>query len=183
MLLKPAGGEVRYDGDRLNGMDPFRIARRGVAYVPEDRRVFTNLSVDENLRLAAMRSGAGEWNRAKIYELFPRLGERAGQRAGTMSGGEQQMLAIGRALASNPRIILLDEPLEGLAPSVAELVEESIHELKKLGMTILLVEQDSEMALRVADRGYVLELGRVVMSGVSRELADDSVTLERYLAV
>jgi branched-chain amino acid transport system ATP-binding protein len=182
-LLKPAGGDVRYHDKRLNGMSPYQIARRGIAYVPEERRVFVNLSVDENLRLAAMRSGDGSWDRSRIYDLFPRLGERATQRAGTMSGGEQQMLAIGRALASNPQIILLDEPLEGLAPSVAGLVEESIHELRKLGMTILLVEQDLEMALRVADRGYVLELGRMVMSGDSREFADNSATLERYLAV
>ena len=182
-LLKPAGGEVRYDGIRLNSMNSYRIARQGIAYVPEERRVFANLSVDENLTLAAMRARAGAWDRAKVYELFPRLGERAGQRAATMSGGEQQMLAIARALVANPRIILLDEPLEGLAPSVAQQLEESIHELKDLGMTMLLVEQNPDMALRVADRGYVLELGRVVMSGASTDISVRDQELQRYLAV
>jgi len=182
-MLKPSGGSVTFRGERLNGMEPYRISRLGVAYVPEDRRVFANLSVDENLRLAAMRSGEGAWTRPAIYELFPRLGERSAQRSGTMSGGEQQMLAIARALAANPRIILLDEPLEGLAPTLAEVVEQSIHDLKKRGMTILLVEQNSDMALRVADRGYVLELGRVVMSGSSEQFESERDQLHRYLSV
>lgn len=182
-LLKPSGGTVTFAGHRINGRAPYQIARLGVGYVPEDRRVFTNLTVDENLRLAAMRSGDGRWNRQTIYQLFPRLGERAAQRSGTLSGGEQQMLAIGRALAVNPRIILLDEPLEGLAPVLAEVVEESIHDLKRLGMTILLVEQDSEMALRVADRGYVLELGRVAMSGSVDHFVAERDELYRYLSV
>ena len=182
-MLKPSGGRVAFAGHRVNGRQPYQIARLGVAYVPEERRVFTNLTVDENLRLAAMRSGDGRWNRQTIYELFPRLGERAAQRSGTLSGGEQQMLAIGRALAANPRIILLDEPLEGLAPVVAQVVEESIHDLKRLGMTILLVEQNSEMALRVADRGYVLELGRVVMSGSVDHFVAERDELYRYLSV
>ena len=182
-MLKPSSGSVEFEGARLDGMEPYQIARRGLAYVPEERRVFANLSTDENLRLAAMRSGAGEWDRAAIYDLFPRLGERFAQRSGTMSGGEQQMLAIGRALAANPKIILLDEPLEGLAPVVAEVVEQSVHDLKARGMTILLVEQDSEMALRVADRAYVLELGRVVMSGAAQKFRAERERLHRYLSV
>ena len=182
-MLKPSAGFVTFEGERLNGKEPYQIARLGLAYVPEERRVFSNLSIDENLRLAAMRSGKGEWDRQAIYELFPRLGERFNQRSGTMSGGEQQMLAIGRALAANPRIILLDEALEGLAPVVAEAVEQSIHDLKARGMTILLVEQDSEMALRVADRGYVLELGRVMMSGTAEHFVSEREQLHRYLSV
>jgi branched-chain amino acid transport system ATP-binding protein len=182
-MLAPSGGSVTFAGQRIDGRPPYQVARLGVAYVPEERRVFTNLTVDENLRLAAMRAGTGRWDRPTIYQLFPRLGERSEQRSGTLSGGEQQMLAIGRALAANPRIILLDEPLEGLAPSVAEAVEDSIHDLKRLGMTILLVEQNSEMALRVADRGYVLELGRVAMSGSVEHFVAEREEMNRYLSV
>lgn len=182
-IVPPAGGSVTFLDKALMGRQPYQIARLGMAYVPEDRRVFTNLSVEENLRLAAMRSGVGPWDRSAIYELFPQLGERFAQRAGTMSGGEQQMLAIGRALAANPRMILLDEPLEGLSPAVAAVVEQSIHDLKAQGMTILLVEQNSEMALRVADRGYVLELGRVVMSGTADEFDSEREQLHSYLSV
>jgi len=115
-MLKPSGGSVTFRGERLNGKEPYRISRLGVAYVPEDRRVFANLSVDENLRLAAMRSGEGTWDRPAIYELFPRLGERFAQRSGTMSGGEQQMLAIARALAANPRIIRPRRAARGSGP-------------------------------------------------------------------
>lgn len=182
-IVPPAGGSVSFQGKALTGKQPYQIARLGLAYVPEDRRVFSNLSVEENLRLAAMRAGVGPWDRSTIYELFPRLRERFAQRAGTMSGGEQQMLAIGRALAANPKLILLDEPLEGLSPALAAVVEHSIHDLKARGMTILLVEQNSEMALRVADRGYVLELGRVVMSGTTDEFDSRIEQLHSYLSV
>jgi branched-chain amino acid transport system ATP-binding protein len=181
-LVPPAGGSIRFAGTDIAGLPPYRTARAGLAYVPEDRRVFANLTVAENLELAAMRGQAGYWTAERIGELFPILIERAGQPARTLSGGQQQMLAIGRALAANPGLILLDEPLEGLAPSVALDVEEAILTLKERGTTMLLVEHNSEMALRVADRGYILELGTVVASGPAAELRQDMALVHRYLA-
>jgi branched-chain amino acid transport system ATP-binding protein len=182
-LVPPADGRVVLDGEEVTGLPPYRVARHGIAYVPEERRVFANLTVEENLTLAGRRGVDGEWSPDAIYELFPVLRDRRRQRSATLSGGEQQMLAIARALAANPRIILLDEPLEGLAPSIAVLVEESIHELRRRGMTILLVDQNAEMALRVADRGYVIELGEIVMQGSGDELRGDAETVKRRLAV
>jgi len=182
-LVPPAGGSIRFAGSEIGGLPPYRTARAGLAYVPEDRRVFANLTVAENLQLAAMRGQAGYWTPERIGELFPILTERARQPARTLSGGQQQMLAIGRALAANPGLILLDEPLEGLAPSVALDVEEAILTLKERGTTMLLVEHNSEMALRVADRGYILELGTVVAFGPAAELRQDMALVHRYLAV
>ncbi len=182
-LVPPARGSIRFAGKEIAGLPPYRTARAGLAYVPEDRRVFANLTVAENLQLAAMRGRPGYWTPDRIGELFPILTERARQPARTLPGGQQQMLAIGRALAANPGLILLDEPLEGLAPAVALDVEEAILRLKGQGTTMLLVEHNSEMALRVADRGYILELGTVVASGRAVELRRDMALVHRYLAV
>jgi branched-chain amino acid transport system ATP-binding protein len=182
-LVPPTAGSIRFAGVEIASLPPYRTARAGLAYVPEDRRVFANLTVAENLQLATMRGRPGYWSASRIGELFPILTERARQPARTLSGGQQQMLAIGRALAANPGLILLDEPLEGLAPAVAVTVEQAILALKGRGTTMLLVEHNSEMALRVADRGYILELGSVVASGSADELARDTALVHRYLAV
>jgi branched-chain amino acid transport system ATP-binding protein len=176
-------GRISFAGHDITGGEPYRVARAGIAYVPEERRVFANLTVAENLNLAAMRGKPGYWNPERIGEIFPILTERARQPARTLSGGQQQMLAIGRALAANPGLILLDEPLEGLAPSVALTVEDAILTLKERGTTMLLVEHNSEMALRVADSGSILELGTVVASGPAAELSADTALVHRYLAV
>jgi branched-chain amino acid transport system ATP-binding protein len=182
-MVPPTKGRIRFAGEDITGTAPYRVARSGIAYVPEERRVFANLTVAENLTLAAMRGRSGYWNPERIGEVFPILTERARQPARTLSGGQQQMLAIGRALAANPGLILLDEPLEGLAPSVALTVEDAILALKERGTTMLLVEHNSEMALRVADRGSILELGKVVASGSAAELSADASLVHRYLAV
>ncbi|HEV7861155.1 MAG TPA: ABC transporter ATP-binding protein [Acidimicrobiia bacterium] len=182
-MVPPKRGRVCFNGTEIAGWAPYRIARAGIAYVPEERRVFANLTVAENLALAAMRGKPGYWNPDRIGELFPILTERARQPARTLSGGQQQMLAIGRALAANPGLILLDEPLEGLAPSVALTVEDAILALKERGTTMLLVEHNSEMALRVADTGSILELGTVVASGTAADLSADTALVHRYLAV
>jgi len=182
-MVPPKRGRISFAGNDITGWEPYRTARAGIAYVPEDRRVFANLTVAENLALAAMRGKPGYWTPERIGEVFPILTERARQPARTLSGGQQQMLAIGRALAANPGLILLDEPLEGLAPSVALTVEDAIRSLKERGTTMLLVEHNSEMALRVADRGSILELGTVVASGSAAELSADTALVHRYLAV
>ena len=182
-IAPPKEGRIRFSGQDITGWEPYKVARAGIAYVPEDRRVFANLTVAENLELAAMRGREGYWTPSTIGEVFPILSERARQPARTLSGGQQQMLAIGRALAANPGLILLDEPLEGLAPSVALTVEDAILTLKERGTTMLLVEHNSEMALRVADRGSILELGKVVASGTAAELSADASLVHRYLAV
>jgi branched-chain amino acid transport system ATP-binding protein len=182
-MVPPKQGRIRFAGQDITGWDPYKVARAGIAYVPEERRVFANLTVAENLALAAMRGRAGYWTPETVGEVFPILTERARQPARTLSGGQQQMLAIGRALAANPGLILLDEPLEGLAPSVALTVEDAILTLKERGTTMLLVEQNSEMALRVANRGSILELGKVVAGGTAAELSADTSLVHRYLAV
>ncbi len=150
--------------------------------MPEDRRIFPNLTVGENLRLAALAGRKGPWNEARIYEYFAVLGERKDKPA-KLSGGEQQMLAIARALIANPEIILLDEPMEGLAPLIARNVEDVVRRIKSEGNTILLVEQNAQVAMSLSDRGYVLSNGRVVGSGPIAELQRDEEMMQRYLAV
>ena len=178
------GGTIELDGRSLLGRDPARIARAGVVQVPEGRRVFGHLTVAENLRaggLAARDKAARERARSWVHELFPILAERATQRAGLLSGGEQQMLAIGRALMAGPRVLLLDEPSLGLAPRVVEQIGEVVREINGQGVTVVLVEQNAAMALAVADRAVVLEVGRVSLAGTARELADSPEVRDRYL--
>jgi branched-chain amino acid transport system ATP-binding protein len=177
----PRQGRVRLKGADVAGWPPYRRVERGMALVPQGRRVFPSLSVRENLEVA--RSGHGRWTLERVYELFPRLRERAVNRANKLSGGEQQMLAIGRALMSNPALLLMDEPTEGLAPLLVREVGRVIGELKREGLSILLVEQNLPLALGVADRVHILSRGQIVYTGVPSALAADEDVKSRYLGV
>jgi branched-chain amino acid transport system ATP-binding protein len=177
----PRQGAVRLKGEDVAGWPPYRLVERGVALVPQGRRVFPSLSVRENLDVA--RAGNGRWSLDRVYELFPRLRERAANRANKLSGGEQQMLAIGRALMSNPTLLLMDEPTEGLAPLLVREVGRVIGELKREGLSILLVEQNLPLALGVADRVHILSRGQIVYTGTPAALAADEEVKSRYLGV
>ena len=183
-LQRPRGGRILFEGEDITGEPAHLRARRGISLVPEGRRILPDLSVEENLRLGAysLRS-AGEVAAAmeRAYTLFPRLRERAGQRGKTLSGGEQQMLAIARSLVSRPRLLLLDEVSLGLMPTLVEQTFETIRDLHRQGATILLVEQNARMALSVATRGYVLETGSITLHGSAEELAADSKVKKAYL--
>jgi branched-chain amino acid transport system ATP-binding protein len=178
----PRRGSVMLDGLAIQGFAPERIVQLGIGIVPQGRRVFADLTVWENLRIAARRKDDG-WTIERIYNLFPRLRERSGINAGVLSGGEQQMLAIGRALMGNHRVILMDEPSEGLSPAVVAEVRDIILKLKQTGLSILLVEQNFALALSVADRVYVLNKGQVVFEGTPAALAADELVKARYLGV
>lgn len=180
-----ASGSIRYRGDELIGLPTAQIMRRDIAIVPEGRRVFARLTVEENLAMGGffLPRDQVQPQLESTLELFPRLRERFQQRAGTMSGGEQQMLAIGRALMSQPRLLLLDEPSLGLAPLVIRQIFEIIEELRRQGVTIFLVEQNANQALKLADRGYVMEHGRILLQGSGEELLADPQVREAYLGV
>jgi branched-chain amino acid transport system ATP-binding protein len=185
-LLRPRRGNVLLDGVRLDQLPPYEIAGLGIAHVPEGRRVLPEMTVEENLELGAYLPKPKAHRKetlSRIYELFPRLAERRRQRAGTLSGGEQQMLAVGRGLMLQPRILMLDEPSLGLAPIVVDLTFEKIAEVRRQGIAILLVEQNVQRALSLADRGYVLEGGRVVLQGPSQTLMDDPHVKVAYLGL
>ncbi len=175
-------GKIRFKGKDITNSNSFALAQHGIAYVPEDRRIFPNLTVGENLRLASLAGRKGAWTEKRIYEFFPVLGERRDKPA-KLSGGEQQMLAIARALVANPNIILLDEPMEGLAPLIARNVEEVVRAIRSEGHTILLVEQNAHVAMSLSDRGYVLASGRIMGEGTIPELEADAEMMQRYLAV
>jgi branched-chain amino acid transport system ATP-binding protein len=177
----PRRGAVRLRGDDITRWPPYRMVAAGLALVPQGRRVFSSLSVRENLDVAH-RAG-GRWTRERVEGLFPRLAERARSRAGSLSGGEQQMLAIGRALMTDPRLLLLDEPTEGLAPLLVREVGRVIGELRRAGLSILLVEQNLPLALAVADRVHILSRGQIVHSARPDELAADEPVKSRYLGV
>ena len=185
-LLRPEGGRIRFEGQDLRGWAPYRIAELGIAHVPEGRRVFPDLTVRENLNLGGYVPRA-KAERARtmeqVFALFPILRERAAQRAGTLSGGEQQMLAIGRGLMLRPKLLILDEPSLGLAPIMVEATYRGIEEIHRAGVTILLVEQNLHVALTFADRGYVLESGRVVIEGPARDLLDNPQVKASYLGI
>jgi branched-chain amino acid transport system ATP-binding protein len=183
-LLSPREGQITFEGEDISGRPTHKLVAKGISMSPEGRGVFANLSVRENLHMGAYlkkdkRAIAADMERA--FTMFPRLKERESQKAGTLSGGEQQMLAIGRALMSQPRLLLLDEPSLGLAPLVVHTIFEAIDEIKSKGTTILLVEQNAHAALKHSDRAYVLETGRIVMEGSSKELAADPRIKEAYL--
>ncbi len=183
-LLRPVSGRVVFEGEDITSLPAHHIVRRGVAHSPEGRRIFPRLTVRENLELGAFirRDPEGvQADLARVLELFPVLGERSSQAAGTLSGGEQQMLAIGRALMSRPRLLMLDEPSMGLSPIMMQRILSTVRELKEQGTTILLVEQNAQAALSLADRGYVIETGRIVLSGTGPELLANEDVRKAYL--
>lgn len=183
-LLEPREGRVTFEGEDISGRATHKLVARGISMSPEGRGVFANLSVRENLQMGAyLNKNKAEVvaDMARVFEMFPRLKEREAQKAGTLSGGEQQMLAMGRALMSRPRLLLLDEPSLGLAPLVVHTIFEAIEEIRGKGTTILLVEQNAHAALGHSDRAYVMETGRIVMEGPSKELAADPRIKEAYL--
>jgi branched-chain amino acid transport system ATP-binding protein len=183
-LLKPKNGEITFQGKSISGKVAQAIVKQGLSHVPEGRRVFSNMTVEENLELGAYlrkdKQGIRE-DFEKVYQLFPRLLERRKQLSGTLSGGEQQMLAMGRALMARPRLLLLDEPSMGLAPLLVKTIFRIIEEINKSGTTILLVEQNANMALSIADRAYVIETGRIVLSGTANELNQSDQIRSAYL--
>ncbi len=183
-LLPPRAGDLAFDGRPLKGLPPYRIAQRGIGLVPEGRQVFPTLSVEENLvATAAVREGRGRWTLGSVYELFPRLEERRGNLGSQLSGGEQQMLAIGRALMTNPRLVILDEATEGLAPLIRAEIWACLARLKAEGQAILVIDKHVDALSRFADRHVVIEKGRVVWSGTTAELHRDRTVKERFLHV
>ncbi len=181
-LVKPAGGSISFKGEDITGMDPTEIVKRGITLVPEGRRIFADLTVLENLRIGAyLRHDSLKEDIEWVYSLFPRLKERSWQAGGTLSGGEQQMLAVGRALMSRPKLIMMDEPSLGLAPIIVRGIFDIIREINKRGTTILLIEQNANMALQTADTGYVMETGRITLSGTGEELLKNEAVQAAYL--
>ena len=182
-LLKPKSGTVEFMGEMIGSMPPNKVVQHGLVQCPEGRRIFSRMTVEENLQMGAYTRPSSELaqNLEKVYELFPRLKERQKQVGGTLSGGEQQMLAMGRAMMSQPKLLMLDEPSMGLAPLLVEQIFGIIQSLHKAGTTILLVEQNAQMALQVADRAYVLESGAITLSGLGHELLESDSIKKAYL--
>ena len=181
-IVKAKSGEVLFEGENILGLSPDQIVKRGVTLVPEGRRVFPNLTVAENLHVGAyLRKDDIKPDIEYVYELFPRLKERSWQFAGTLSGGEQQMLAVGRALMARPKLIMMDEPWGGLAPLVVQGIFDIIRTINKAGITVLLIEQNANMALKVADYAYVMQTGEITLSGTGAELLENEEVKEAYL--
>ena len=181
-LVKPSMGDIKFQGENIAGIDTIDIVAKGITLVPEGRRVFANLTVLENLKIGAYLQKEGiEEGIQTVYNLFPRLKERSWQMAGTLSGGEQQMLAVGRSLMSKPKLIMMDEPSLGLAPLIVNDIFDIIKEINKSGTTILLIEQNANKALKAADYGYVLETGNITMEGKGLELLQSEKVKEAYL--
>lgn len=183
-LVSPSGGTIRHNGTVISGLDSQKIVERGIVLVPEGRKVFPNLSVLENLKIGAyLRKDKGEVaaDLDRVYELFPRLKERHWQMAGTLSGGEQQMLAVGRGLMAKPQLIMMDEPSLGLAPQLVKEIFSIIRRINEQGTTVLLIEQNANAALKIADRGYVMVTGTITLSGTGAELLNDQSVQDAYL--
>ena len=181
-LVKPAAGTLTFRGDSITGLDPTSVVKKGITLVPEGRRIFPDLTVVENLKLGAyLRKDDISEDLHWVYDLFPRLKERSWQAGGTLSGGEQQMLAVGRALMSRPKLIMMDEPSLGLAPIIVKGIFDIIKELNKQGVTVLLIEQNANMALKTANFAYVLETGKITMSGPGKELLANEDVKKAYL--
>ena len=182
-IVPPKEGSITFKGVACTGNKPYLMARMGIGFVPDNRRVFADLTVGENLDISARNFHQGGWDKDRVYDFFPALRKIDHRRAGFLSGGEQQMLTISRALMINPEFILLDEPTEGLAPLIVDMLAEQILRLKENGMTILLAEQNLEVALRLSDRGYIIDKGVIRYHGSSAELADNAEVRDAYLSV
>jgi branched-chain amino acid transport system ATP-binding protein len=183
-LIKPHGGEIRFRGERIDRLPPHRIARLGLGLVPEGRQIFPNLTVRENLLMAEQRRKSDvPWTKDRVFDLFPSLRERAYNYGNQLSGGEQQMLAIGRALMTNPSLLVLDEATEGLAPRIREEIWSTLQGLKKAGLAIIIIDKDLEALCAFADRHYILEKGEVIWTGSTPELLDNKELQDRYLGV
>ncbi|MDY6789971.1 MAG: ABC transporter ATP-binding protein [Thermodesulfobacteriota bacterium] len=182
-LTPPQQGFIKFKGITCTGQKPYLMARMGIGFVPDDRRVFADLTVGENLEISERSFQDGGWNKDRVYEFYPALGEIDTRKAGFLSGGEQQMLTIARALMTNPEFILLDEPTEGLAPLIVNMLEDQIARLKESGMTVLLAEQNLEVALRLSDRGYIIDNGVIKYHGTSDDLNDNEEIRNKYLCV
>ena len=180
-MLHPREGRLLFEGEDVTGRKPFEMVRRGICYVPDDRRVFADLTVDDNLGIVHRRTG--EWTRDRVYDLFPPLREIAGRRAGYLSGGEKAMLALGRALMSGPKLLLLDEPTEGLAPLIVRALEEQILRLKGEGISMLLSEQNLRSSLKLIDRAYIIDNGRIRFHGTVKELQDNEEIRRLHLMI
>ena len=200
-LTPPRQGSIQLKGEEITGQEPYLLARKGIGYVPDDRRIFADLTVGENLEIAARSSepfdqvlrlrsgqaqdktGFAQWDKERVYELFPALKAIESRKGGCLSGGEQKMLAIARALMGNPELLLLDEPTEGLAPMLVRALEEQIKKLRETGLTVLLAEQNVRSALRLGDRGYIIDNGQIRYQGSIEELRENEEVRKRYLLV
>jgi branched-chain amino acid transport system ATP-binding protein len=180
-MLRPKEGTILFEGEDVTGRKPFQLVRRGICYVPDDRRIFSDLTVDDNLGIVYRRTR--EWDRERVYDLFPALREIAGRQAGVLSGGEKAMLALGRALMSSPKLLLLDEPTEGLAPLIVRSLEEQILRLKGEGISILLSEQNLKSSLALIDRAYIIDNGRIRYQGTAKELEDNEEIKRMHLMI
>ena len=180
-LVTPREGRILFHDDDISGLKPHACARRGLSYVPQLDNVFKSLTVEENLRMGALSSSGARDQMNRMYELFPRLGERKGQAAGTMSGGERQMVAMARALMPNPKVLLLDEPSAGLAPAFVDAIFEKVEDVNRDGVTIVMVEQNARRALEMSHRGYVLDLGKDRFEGPGKDLLNDPKVADLYL--
>jgi branched-chain amino acid transport system ATP-binding protein len=183
-LTPPRRGSIRFKDEEITGKQPYVLARKGIAYVPDDRRIFADLTVEENLEIAARRGrGVEGWDMERVYELFPALKDIQSRKGGCLSGGEQKMLAIARALMGNPELLLLDEPTEGLAPVLVRSLEEQVRSLKEVGLTVFLAEQNVRSALRLSDRGYIIDNGQIRYQGSVGELKENEEVRRKYLLV
>jgi branched-chain amino acid transport system ATP-binding protein len=183
-LTPPRQGSIQFKGEKITGKEPYLLARKGIGYVPDDRRIFADLTVGENLEIAARKAeGTAGWDEERVYELFPALKGIESRKGGCLSGGEQKMLAIARALMGNPELLLLDEPTEGLAPMLVRALEEQIKKLRETGLTVLLAEQNVRSALRLGDRGYIIDNGQIRYQGSIEELRENEEVRKKYLLV
>lgn len=183
-LTPPRRGTIKYKGEVISGKKPYQLARKGIGYVPDDRRVFADLTVGDNLEISERKPGKGaQWTKETVYDFFPALGHIDSRKAGLLSGGEQQMLTVARALMTNPDFLLLDEPTEGLAPLIIEVLEERIGKLRDKGLTVLLAEQNQKVALGLSDQGYIVDKGVIRYHGSIEDLRENEEVRQKYLLV